>query len=79
MFIIVIGTDISSVAEVKSIKQEFEAVHEIESWSVDLTDWQKVLRVVSTADISKDLTQLLHQLHINSYLMSVFPTHYNGA
>lgn len=57
----VFKTDIISEAELRSIRSIMDTHPGIESWSVDLTDDDKVLRVVARQLCPQDIIELIRQ------------------
>jgi hypothetical protein len=72
MFIIIIKTSIHGGDQAVKLKEILDTGYRIQSWSIDLDDCDKVLRVVAMADISPALLFALRQSGIACATMGVF-------
>lgn len=72
MFIIIIKTSLHSGDQTATLKEILDTGYRIKSWSIDLDDCDKVLRVVALSDISGALLFKLRQSGIECAAMGVF-------
>jgi hypothetical protein len=71
-FVIIMYTLVNSPIDLQFIKLGMEGLEEIQDWSLDLDDCDKVLRLVTTADIGAELLTRYHILGLKVKLMEVF-------
>jgi hypothetical protein len=73
-FIIILSTAITALYQVNQMQLTLSALPDIISWTCDLEDEDKVLRIVTTEDISFIVMTELKKAGINSGIMQVFET-----
>lgn len=71
-FILIISTVIKTPFDLDRIKNAIANFNSISEWSQDLDDIDKILRIVSTEDISKKLLQQLERAEVSATILEVF-------
>lgn len=72
MFVIVLSTSVRSWADVRRLETAMKQYRDLASYSIDLGDEDRVLRVVCDQDISSTLSASLRNAMIGCSLMAVF-------
>lgn len=62
---LVFRTNLQTKTDVKRIADVMNTHSGILEWSVDLEDWEKVLRVVGTSISSRQIISILRSLNVN--------------
>lgn len=71
-YTIIISTIINSQEDLKGIQQVINRFPSISEWSHDLDDCDKVLRIVSEYNVSKELIEQLNTFDIMANVMEIF-------
>lgn len=69
---LVFRTNIRDKNEVKLIAESIENIPDIAEWSVDLEDWEKVLRVVGTGVQAREIKSRLRSHNVMICKMPVY-------
>jgi len=72
LYVIILSTTIKAAIDLERIKPDILTFRTIEKWNCDLEDDEKILRVVSTQDVSKHLMQTLEKRGITTQVLGVF-------
>lgn len=72
LFVIVLSTMINSSNDLKQIEIIISRFKSIKEWSCDLEDEDKVLRIVSTRDVSSTLTEEFKKAGVSTQIMAIF-------
>lgn len=68
---LVFRTNLSDKTEVECISESLDSISGITEWSVDLEDWERVLRVVGTSIEPRHIIALLRSLDVEIQEMPV--------
>lgn len=68
---LVFRTNISDKREVEYISESLETISGITEWSVDLEDWERVLRVEGTGIESRQIISILRSLDVEVQEMPI--------
>ncbi|MBC8985030.1 hypothetical protein H9X96_04495 [Pedobacter sp. N36a] len=71
-YIIILSSTIDSPVDLQNIEQVITGFSEVLSWSVDLEDCDKILRLSCTRDIGAELMNVFSQASVNAALLEVF-------
>lgn len=71
-YIIILSTIINTPVDLQNLQQGLAGFKEISSWSVDLEDCDKILRICCERDISIKLMSELERLAIDVVVLEVF-------
>lgn len=71
-YIIILSSTIDTPGDLQNIEQVITGFSEVLSWSVDLEDCDKILRLSCIRDIGAELMYLLNQAAVNAALLEVF-------
>lgn len=72
LFVIVLSTMIDTSNDLKKIQTIISRFKSIKEWSCDLEDEDKVLRIISTREISKTLIEEFRKAGVFTQIMAVF-------
>lgn len=59
MEVLIYFTNIDTVADVRTISADFDAMAAIKRWTVDIEDCDKVLRIEAATDLSEQIEETL--------------------
>jgi triacylglycerol esterase/lipase EstA (alpha/beta hydrolase family) len=76
-YIIILSTIIESVNDTDLVSLAIAGLKDISDWSIDLEDCDKVIRIVSTRDISHEFCEKLALFGIKASVMQVFDDRYH--
>lgn len=71
-FIIVMETNICNSHSIKQLPEILDTQPGLKSWTIDLDDDQKILRIVSTLNIEKKVIRDLRRIGVSAITMDVF-------
>ncbi|WP_316800264.1 hypothetical protein [Pedobacter frigidisoli] len=71
-FILIFYTQTSSIDDLLRIEKILGGLENVLSWTLDLQDCDRVLRVMSGVDLSKKIQETFNDLGIISELMAVY-------
>lgn len=71
-YIIIMSTNISRLADLGKLSNTLKLFSNVKTWSIDLTDCDKVLRIEANTDISIRLIAQLTSLNIECKLIGFF-------
>jgi len=71
-YVIILSSTIDTPVDLQNIEQAIAVFSEISSWSVDLEDCDKILRVSCSRNIGAELTAGLTAMAVKAAVLEVF-------
>ena len=72
LFVIILSTMINTSKDLKQTQIIISRFKSIKEWSCDLEDEDKVLRIISTREISSTLIEEFRKAGVSTQIMAVF-------